>query len=102
VFCQTARLGGRVAIYIFKKFLELSNSFIPFRLVLSRFMVPKIILRFYATSRNIADSNPEEIIVFFNLRNTSIHTMAVGLTDRSKYQEFSWSEGRQAGKDDDL
>jgi hypothetical protein len=37
-------------------------------------------LRHYATSRKVAGSNHDEVIVFFNLPNPSSRTMALGLT----------------------
>jgi hypothetical protein len=37
-------------------------------------------LRHYATSRNVAGSNPDEVIGFFNWPNPSSRTMALGLT----------------------
>jgi hypothetical protein len=36
--------------------------------------------RHYATSRKVAGSNPKEVIEFFNLRNPSSRTMALGST----------------------
>jgi hypothetical protein len=38
-------------------------------------------LRYYAATRNVAGSSPDEVIVFFSLPNPSSHYMALGLTD---------------------
>jgi hypothetical protein len=51
-------------------------------------------LKHYATSRKVVGSNPEEVIGFFNWRNPSSRTMALGsirpLTD--EYHESSWGQ----------
>jgi hypothetical protein len=56
--------------------------------------------RHYATSRKVVSSIPEEVIGFFNLRNTFSLTMCLGSTqplNRNDYQESSWGGGSVAG-----
>jgi hypothetical protein len=61
--------------------------------------------RHYATSRKITGWNPDEVIAFFNWRNPSSRTMALGstqpLTEMSTRNLF-WGIGRPARKADNL
>jgi hypothetical protein len=63
------------------------------------------LLRHYATSRKVAGSNPDEVIVFFNWPNPSSRTMALGsthpLTEMST-RNLPGSKGWSARRADNL
>jgi hypothetical protein len=58
-----------------------------------------------ASSRKVADSNPNEVIGFFNWPNPSSRTMALESAqplNRNEYLESSWGKGRPAREPDNL
>jgi hypothetical protein len=62
-------------------------------------------LRPNATSQKIAGLIPDDVIGFFNLRNPSSHTMALGLTQpltEMSIRNLPGDKGQPANKPDNL